>query len=287
MIKELCKRAGFKPEFEEFFINSYEQLIKNEKAFEILREYAAMMLKIERCDAKLEEISALTGIHKSTVHVLVVLYAMVSTEKMIEERGYDKEMFDWILYDLRVKCDETYTTTKVIGSIFYEWYVGQSSLSRLCLGRLQYEYRNAPVDMGDIKEGERIINCHIPSGTPLTDEAVTDSLKKAYAFFPEMHRDGVLTVMCGSWLLHPETVEHCFLPGSNLRNFYEKFTIVKSQENADNHDFWRICGCDVSEIDNAPQETGLQKRLVKMIKSGINMGAGVGYIRFDGEKVIK
>ena len=75
----------------------------------------------------------------STVHVLCALYAMPTTEKMIEEKGYDKEMFDWIMYDLRVKCDETYTTTKVIGSIFYEWYVGQHSLNRICLGRLQYE----------------------------------------------------------------------------------------------------------------------------------------------------
>lgn len=287
MIKDICKRVGFKKEFEDFFINSFEELKKNEKALEILKEYAGMMLKNERCDAKLEEIAALTGIHMSTVHVLCALYAMPTTEKMIEEKGYDKEMFDWIMYDLRVKCDETYTTTKVIGSIFYEWYVGQLSLNRICLGRLQYEYNKAPVDMGDIKEGEKIINCHIPSGDPLTDNSVMDSLKKAYNFFDDMRKDGALTIMCASWMLHPETAENCFLPGSNLRNFYDKFTIVKSQEAPKNHNFWRICGCDVSEIDTAPQETGLQRRLIKMIKNGINMGSGYGYIKFDGEKIIK
>lgn len=287
MFTEFCKRIGFKKEWEDFFIESYKIVEKNEKAFEILKEYAGMMLENKRCDAKLEEISALTGVHMSTAHVLVAVYAMITTEKMIEERGYDKEMLDWIMYDLRVKCDETYMTTKIIGSIFYEWYVGQVSLNRLCLGRLQYEYRTlTEFDYGDVKVGEKIINCHIPSGDPLTDESVMDSLKKAYDFFPDMRRDGVLTIMCNSWLLHPTTAKHCFTEGSNLKNFYDKFTIVKETEAAANHNFWRICGCDVSEIDNAPQETGLQRRLVKMIKSGINMGAGYAYLKFDGEKIV-
>ena len=51
MIKDICKRVGFKKEFEVFFIYSFEELKKNEKALEILKEYAGMMLKNERCDA--------------------------------------------------------------------------------------------------------------------------------------------------------------------------------------------------------------------------------------------
>ncbi len=288
MITEICKRVGFKKEWEDYFLQSFETVRKNEKAFDVLKEYAAMMLNNQRCVTKLEEIASLTGIPMSTAHVLCVLYALPTTERMIEEKGYSKEMFHWIMYDLRVKCDETYTTTKEIGSIFYEWYVGQVSLNRFCLGRLQYEYSTVTkVDRGDYKVGERVINCHIPSGSPLTDEAVMDSLKKAYDFFPEMRKDGVLTVICNSWMLHPTTAKHCFEEGSNLKKFYDKFTVAYEEEASANHNFWRICGCNVSEIDAAPQKTGLQRRLVRMIKSGINMGAGYAYLKFDGENIIK
>ena len=31
MFKDICKRVGFKPEFEEFFLKSFEELEKNEE----------------------------------------------------------------------------------------------------------------------------------------------------------------------------------------------------------------------------------------------------------------
>ena len=151
------------------------------------------------------------------------------------------------------------------------------------LGRLQYEPISSPLDYKDIvKKGDKIINVHIPSGSPLRTEEVYDSFDKAYEFFGA---EGDIIFTCHSWLLYPPHYE-VFPEGSNLRAFYELWDVVRQEESEE--DFWRVFykepNISLSEII---PKTSLEKRMLDHLKSGGSMGAGQAFIVYRPGKKLR
>jgi hypothetical protein len=285
--KEMCDRIGFEKNIKADIISAFKQIKEKQQALDLLYLASSESLNDNIDKDKLYKIEKLTGIHPYTVHAVVVVYSVITTEENCKQKGMPSEMFDWILYDIKCKADETKTVHGISGIEFFGWFNAMLSLKRLCFGRLQYEIIPAKYDFGEFKKGDSILNFHIPSGLPLTEDSVIDSFKKAHAFYDDLKKNSVLPLTCNSWLLHPATVEHCFKEGSNLRKFYDMFTIMGMDVDDKNSNFWRVCGCNMDKFDTAPEETSLQRNLKNMIRSGVNMGHGFGYILFDGEKIVK
>ncbi len=75
-----------------------------------------------------------------------------------------------------------------------------------------------------------------------------------------------------------------------MRSFAGFFDIVGKREYGDPyHNFWRVYNMDYTgpeSLEKAPEDTGLRRRLKKYLKDGGVIGYGIGYIMFDGEKII-
>lgn len=198
-------------------------------------------------------------------------------------RGIPEEIFWDSMHDLTCKLRECYDNRGVYGTFVTFWYPGFYRMTRFALGRLQYEYGTFPYDDRDgIRKNARIVQCHIPSSGPLTDELVTDSLARAKAFFPDDLIGGRLPVYCSSWLIYPPLVG-IFPEGSNLRRFAERFTVVDAIPRPENGDFWRIFNFpyDPEKLADAPEDTSLRRAVKAFLLAGNCLGAGKGIIWSD------
>jgi hypothetical protein len=227
----------------------------------------------------MEALAQESGVDRYAVDMLILLRAAIPMRESYRARGISDEVYRDTISDLRNKLIECKKLKGEWGTFVAWWLADYFRLKRFALGRMQYEI----VDY----EGKKALNCHIPSGSPLEHEAVMASLRKAYEFFPQVHGDGVLTVVCGSWILYPPHRE-LFLEGSNLRRFVDLFTVTQSNPDPQNRSLWVIFYQSFSEgcIDSLPTDTSLRRRFVEYLRAGNSMGYGKGYLRFDGEKII-
>lgn len=232
-----------------------------------------------------EQLSEDSGVHDYTVFELVLIKALTALEHSYKMLGRDMVLFDGVLADIRAKTIECINVYDIVGTNCYDWYIGFYDCTRLCLGRLQFEKRPFRYDYKDYKQGDTAINTHIPSIGPLKYEDVMNSFKMAYKYFGDTVKDGVLPIVCSSWLLHDKT-SHCFKKGGGLEMFYNMFDVIYNEDHDTNRNFWRIFDCEYKDFDKAPADTSLRRNILDMIKSGQNMGAGYGVILFDGENIV-
>lgn len=230
-----------------------------------------------------KEVAEQAGVHPYAADMVFALWCAHSLRYVYKQKGWEEEVFWNSMADLRCKLMECKNVKGIWGSFVAPWFRGFFIGDRHALGRLQYEPRELKYAYGKYQEGELVYNCHIPSSGPLTPELVLDSLKKAYDFYkPE---DGVLKVVCSTWMLYPPMYE-VYPEGSNLRAFYDLFTVLYTKESPENKNIWRIFGAE-TDLKKLPENSNLQRRLKAYLLEGKNMGSGYGIILFDGEKVLK
>jgi hypothetical protein len=85
-------------------------------------------------------------------------------------------------------------------------------------------------DYGDIKQGDTVIEVHIPRGGAMTPEECDKSIAMAKEFFATYFPDcNYEYFTCHSWLLDPTLAE--LLPEqSNIVRFGKRYEIVKAYE---------------------------------------------------------
>lgn len=230
-----------------------------------------------------KELGEQAGVHPYAADMVFALCCALPLRFIYQQKGWSDELFLDAMADLRYKLMECKNIHGVWGSFVASWFRGFFICDRHALGRLQYEPRNLKYPYGKYEEGELVYNCHIPSSGPLTPELVTDSLKKAHEFYkPE---DGILKVVCSTWMLYPP-MQEIYPEGSNLRAFYDLFTVLSAKERPENKGLWRIFGAE-TELHKLPERSSLQRRLKEFLLAGNNMGIGYGILLFDGEKILK
>ena len=232
----------------------------------------------------LEKIAQDTGVNRYESDMVVLLLAAIPLQDKYREAGYSDSLFDETMADLRYKLYECKTVYGVWGSFVTFWFKEFYLLERFKLGRMQYERKPFPIDGHEdlIKKDEIFINCHIPSSGPMLVEDIKESLRLAYEFYKDDQKDGKLTVACFSWLLYPPIFAD-FKEGSNIRNFYDLFDIIESKDNERNPDFWRVFGVKYTPdaLDSVTVDNSLKRKIYDHIKSGGNMGYGIGIIAVD------
>jgi hypothetical protein len=137
------------------------------------------------------------------------------------------------------------------------------------IGRLQYELGAATFDGGVFTRGDPILHLHIPAIGPLTPESCDASQDEARAFFakhfPETsYRFGI----CESWLLDEQLTE--ILPASsNIVSFQRRFTHDPDWSSPGDDDTIRFTfGRLPKDLGELPQDTTLQRGIVRMIREG-------------------
>lgn len=236
---------------------------------------------------KIDVVGELSGVSPRAVEMLVLIGGLNCAKERFLKAGYTEELFLATMSDLKNKLLECKKVYGVWGAFTIKWLRNYYFCERFALGRLQYEIADFPFEeyKGMMKQGEKVLCCHIPSSGPLNRADVIESLKKAYAFYPQIVKDGVLTVVCNSWLLYPNHYP-LFKEGGNIRAFYHLFDVVGEWESCE--DFWRIFGYfyDKEKVALAGEENSLQKSFKAYLLAGNTMGGGRGVLQFDGEKVL-
>lgn len=226
------------------------------------------------------------GLPNLTVHLLFYICQTPHAKKLYEERGLSMQIYHDTFMDFKYKLFECHDRRGIWGNQEIKHWNGRFfELTRFALGRLQFETREFMGGTDYVKDGRRVrpgdlvINIHIPSGGPMTQEAVEASFAQAHEFYKHLFPDGETIFTCRSWLLYPPHRE--FLPeGSNILKFMDLFDIFSSREDKLFRDWWRIFYKEYeNNLDEMPANTRLQRAYIEMVKHGYCQGSGYG-IRF-------
>ena len=283
MIKEMSERLLFPKEAIDALLICEEKMRAN--ADDIDRATKSFYTKgdLEYLNI-LEKIATECSVNRYECDMVFLLMAAPSLLDKYREAGYSEELFDETMADLRYKMYECKTVYGVWGSFVTFWFKDFYLLNIFKLGRMEYERRTYPFEdvEGVVKNGQIILSCHIPSSGPMKVDDIKDSLRRAYRFYKDDIKDGKLTVACFSWLLYPPLFAD-YKEGSNIKDFYNLFNIIDYRDNEKNGDFWRVFGVKYSTeaLDSVVVDNSLKRKVYDHLKSGGNMGYGIGIITVD------
>lgn len=246
------------------------------------------------CLQTLEKLAESAGVHKYSADFILVTDGMVRSYAKYKDLGFSDAQFFENMRDLKYKLDECRTVYGVTGTFVAWWNHGWLDATRFKLGRFQYE--RAEFDCDEVvicgiktQKGDRVFNFHIPSsGEDMGESARLASYKQAYDFFKnELPSDGVMRIVCRSWLLW-SGLKEMLGEKSNIRSFASDFTLIKEGRYEAYGDYWRVFGKDFClPPDKLPRNNSLRRGVADMIARGESMGWGYGLILFDGEKIIR
>lgn len=210
--------------------------------------------------------------------------------EVYEANGIPYEMFEDTAKDLLYKTRECVICLGDIGTVSVYWYWEFLALSRFAFGRLQFgrlrKFDNGHYEKNGytIDDGDTVLDCHIPSGGPLTQEMCFDSYRKVWEFWHHLFPDNVVRIQCGTHLFYPGYRD---IMGANTRAFADNFDIIAVTEKEEFTDAWRFLDTkDISDTDRLPKVTSLQRRFAEYIKNGGKHGSARGVLLFDGEKIV-
>ena len=292
MIRSVMKKLDFPDEAIESLYLCYQKMIATEELrcdLEAIKEFLF-------CDGSgdfpsmLEAFATKAGVNRYQSDMVVLLSCIPSLKYIYCAKGIDEEVLWESMSDLRCKLYECKAVMGIWGNFVAYWHPIFFRLRCFKLGRLEYEMRptQSEVYKDIIAAEDKVLTCHIPSSGPLREEDVVESLKKAYKFFPDHVKNGILPVVTTSWLFYPPYFEYVFAKDSNIYKFGQLFDIVSSKASNKYEDLWRIFNVKYYDgcLESLPEDTTLRRNLKKFLLDGNLMGSGHGVLLFDGEKIL-
>ncbi len=289
VVLEFCEKLCFPPEASRALAQCWTALAAQPQILAALYE-ARDSLFLPGDESYLQQLQALAqraGVHHYTLDMVFLILCAGDLREKYRQWGLSEALYWDVVEDLRYKLLECKKVYDLWGTASCAWYKGFYTGRRFKLGRLQYEKSRFPFDdyHGLIQKGDLVYNCHIPSQGPLRRELVLDSLQSAYQFYRRDEPAGPMCFVCNTWLLYPAHYP-LFPENGNLRAFYDLFDVIGEKQDPANRNFWRIFSrpYDAEKLDQAAQDTALQRSFLAYLKSGRCMGDGFGVIVYDGEK---
>ena len=152
------------------------------------------------------------------------------------------------------------------------WTTRQIGARLFRIGQLEYELRE--------KNGEKIVDLHIPSDTrmdmALLDESVTQARQFLRRYFPDWAE---APMECESWLLSP-VLGSLLSEGSHILAFQRAFEVTFLNPNPNDVLEWVFQLTDdqqkVTPLENLPENTSLQRAMKAFLLSGGKVGVAKG-----------
>ena len=210
-------------------------------------------------------------VEKGMETVFVLGYLANYALKINTERGISREVTVATLKDVNVWFKNYKAVTGKIGIGEWDWLWYHYTGHMFRLGRLQFHI---------IKQnGKDVINTHIPQDEPLIESECIESFNIARKFFkvifPESTPD---RFVCSSWLLS-ENLSDILKEESNIVKFMRLWTKTVVDEDDSAQAKQRVFGFDFNgNVQNAPENTSLQKSLKAYLLSGKQIKHTHGYI---------
>lgn len=222
--------------------------------------------------------------NKYTDLLMCLLCAAAYSYPWFEKNGFSKEIWLRSMADFTFKNEECKTRYGVCGT-FVNWFARWFCGDRAAMGRLQFEsyqsYFNFERPDFSVKQGDNIVNIHIPSekAVPLSDEEVDNSLKMAAEYYGKLFNTDTVIFHCHSWMLHPCHMDK--LPEtSNIVRFAKRFEVFHLDESKE--DLWRIFPIEEynGDPESLPEATTLQKVYKQLLREDSPMGEAAGVMAY-------
>lgn len=284
-------------------LNAWDKISSAEASREIFEKHIAAYegAPCGKIDFKgmLEDIrraAEISGVNTYTAELLIFCCFTRHLRRLYAEHSINDGIWLDSVLDLRYKLYECHAMYGVWGSFVAYWFDKFFTLERFALGRLQYEDHlyfctEEPYTKHSLRLEKNVtpaLELHIPSSGKLTEESVTDSLKKAYSFFKDSRymQNGVLVCECSSWLLYPALCD--FLPeGSNVVKFQKCFENTATWQDPYYQDCWRLFNKKYSGTpEDLPRDTSMRRAFAQWLDEGNTPGCGISLLLFDGEKIL-
>ena len=292
-IANFLEEFDYPQESREVLLSTYDRVVEDAELKAVFDRY---ILEYAQNDTIIwniaaDEITACTqknGLPNYTVHLLFYICQTPHAKALYEKQGLSMQIYKDTFMDFKYKLFECHDRHGIWGNQELKHWNGRFfDLTRFALGRLQFETREFMAETEYVKDGrcvkpgDLVVNIHIPSGGPLTEAEVRDSLAQAHAFYKHLFPDQVTIFVCRSWMLCPAHRE--FLPEkSNIRKFMDLFDIFHFREDKLFRDWWRIFYMEYNNNpDEMPRKTGLQRAYVNMVKAGHIPGMGFGILFYQ------
>lgn len=289
VIKENAKQIMQKLEFpinaQQELLSTLDVLLNSHEFLEIVYRYKKENFDYSKMLEDTKNLALKHSVCEYTAYILMLICMTPELHKKYTQKYIDDEIFYATIADLKYKLEECRLVHGKCGTFVPGWYKGFFEMKIFALGRLQFEINHTwfecDVDGVHIPKGTKALSVHIPrTGTKLDHSLVLDSYNTAKEFFKDEFDDNVIFI-CNSWLLYPWNRE-VLKEGSNLAQFYDDFTIVRSGEYANYSEAWRLFDCLYDgNPDNLPNDTSLRRAYIKRIKNKQPIGHGTGVIVYN------
>lgn len=291
MIISLCKKLDFPPDSYSFLEKAFLSVSKNPETAILFQTAKDSLLHPNSVifDGATAKIIEITELHPYTLNVILCISCLESLEKIYEQAKLGKNLDKHInsLKPQLIRCKEEHNIWGITNG-FWQWMFHEWQCVKL--GRLEFEpfYHFIDIPYKGIKKGDFAILIHIPGGSPLDMDEVMESLRLGYNYFKDKFENEVVPFFTHSWLLYPPYMNGVFKEGANLQKFASLFDII-AQNNGEFINFSNIFGCPYpgKDLTNVPQQTSLQRNMLKFIEQGYDMGQGYGFLLYDKNGIKK
>jgi hypothetical protein len=118
-----------------------------------------------------------------------------------------------------------------------------------------------------LKDGDTILDLHIPRGEKMTMEACHDSFTRAFTFFPEHWPERPFKgVYCHTWFFTPQ-LQQLLPPESNLVRFQREFYLYPYPGGPSF--LWDyVFGAKITDPATAPRDTSLRQAVLDWLAAG-------------------
>lgn len=158
------------------------------------------------------------------------------------------------------------------------------------LGRLQFERTRLDAAAaggaaapGGPADGEPVLGVHVPGDGPMRPADCADSLRSAREFAARyLPGQRYRYATCSSWLLDDQLVEY-LRPEANILHFQRRFTRFGSRPVGDDDVLEFVFGAPpgTADLDRLPQDTTLQRALVRHLRTGRHWHVAHGWTTLD------
>ena len=123
-----------------------------------------------------------------------------------------------------------------------------------------------------LKEGDIVIDMHIPYGGGMNLEICKDSFKKAFSFFRTIYQKNFKEVIfCRSWIFNTQFEEK--LPDSNLAKLMRECYLFPATSSGMDG-FFFLFGKNYDDLSRAPRDTSVRRAMLEILEGGENLRLG-------------
>lgn len=210
--------------------------------------------------------------------LIVLMFLADHALRVNSAQGVGEDVTIATLKDVNVWTENYYRQFGRYGLNQFQWLLNHYTGNLFRLGRLQFMLipagEHAPA-------GHFVIDTHIPQGDALTPEICEASFDAARRFFRKRYPEFSMAYFrCGSWMLDDRL--ECFLDGdSNLVRFMRRWTGKYPLREETPSILERVFGFgfDMKALEDAPEDTRLQRKLKEYMLRGGKCGAMEGYMK--------